>query len=332
MFRVLRVISVLIVTIIAYLGVQYDFKSSGKLTDWGVFVILLTLVSGFTAIFIEVIEHRREKKEEEERRRQFTNLKFQLSKPILPLSVSYIFKHTPNQKFVNQIFGDRIKAFKNITNQYHHKAKFIAPDLLGFAFDENDENDYVVSKLTEDELRQVITDEKSPIRNLIRHPFAFELEFYKKNSTKCDLKMIAGTEGAITASHFLEEVRLYNTNIYQKVTTEDWRIYENSENLVSIYDLKGGKLIVKINFNSYDEEELYKPPYFTQIKLACGSRPYNLITLDKSTIGKPNVQNTFAGKVNMNEMFKKLIGNPVMLSYEIAIPDDNFEDFVQQFN
>ena len=67
MYRTLRIISVIIVTASAYLGIQYDFKSTGLLTDKGIIVICLGIFSGLAAIILEILEHKRQKKEDIER-------------------------------------------------------------------------------------------------------------------------------------------------------------------------------------------------------------------------------------------------------------------------
>ena len=77
MYRLLRILSVLIASTIAIIAVSYDFKAGGVLSSWGKLAIGLAATSGVTTIIIEVLDHVRDKRDAEDRRKEFEVLRFQ---------------------------------------------------------------------------------------------------------------------------------------------------------------------------------------------------------------------------------------------------------------
>lgn len=102
MYRLLRIISSLSVTTIAYLGIKKDFKFDGSLTSVGNIVIFITILLATISIVLEIIEHYRQKASNNEMNEKFENLKFQLSKPVLPFNFKFVLKYTTTDEEILQ--------------------------------------------------------------------------------------------------------------------------------------------------------------------------------------------------------------------------------------
>src|SRR3989339_162360 len=210
MYRTLRIISVIIVTASAYLGIQYDFKSTGLLTDKGIIVICLGIFSGLAAIILEILEHKRQKKEDIERQKQFENLKYQLSKPILPLNFRCVLKYTTKEEIINNIFGKDIESFKLLIDFFKDKGKFIHPGLADFPWDEDHQtNEYILCTLENDILQKLSKDN----HRILKSPFSGTLEFFKKQkngfSNNPDLVLEVGSLFQKSLPYTITDVRLY---------------------------------------------------------------------------------------------------------------------------
>lgn len=65
--RLINIVSVIILTISAVIGLVFDFKNEeGTITFWGYLSISITIISGITAVITEILEHFEQKKEKEQ--------------------------------------------------------------------------------------------------------------------------------------------------------------------------------------------------------------------------------------------------------------------------
>lgn len=74
MFRVVKILSILIVAALAVIGTLYDYKSNEKLNIWGSLALILIGFSGITAIILEYYDYKRSIKSDNERKTEFLKL------------------------------------------------------------------------------------------------------------------------------------------------------------------------------------------------------------------------------------------------------------------
>lgn len=335
MFRIIRIISGISVTTLAYLGVKTDFKIEGELTSTGNLVILTAILLITTSIILEIFEHFRQKRNVREMNDKFENLKFQLSKPVLPFELRCVLKYTTDDhKEIEKIYGEQISVFKNMVNMFK-PGKFIHPGLANFPWDENYETvDYSLC-LTEPETLQELIKNKSRI---IKNPYSGTIEIYKKQnknkySKDADLVLEIGGLFEKELPYLIKDLRLYDKNLYLETYIHQWTIKKNLDNVISVYDLREARMKVKMDISTYDDNDFENSiPYLTYLQFKCGDRPYNLITLDKNVLGKPKIVKNELIKPSNDETTKENWANTLTMYYDIILPNENFEDYIVQKN
>lgn len=335
MFRIFRIVSVVLVTSLAIISQQIDLKLIGTLPQQQVLLVALLLFLGLTNILIEILDHLRQKKEVAKRQKEFQNLKYQLSRPILPFTLRSVFKFSTNQSSINNVFGPQIAAFQKIIDKHKHEGKFISPDLMDFPWDENHQvTEYILCRLGKEALEHLSNSQNEHKAHILKSPFQGKLSFHKKtkkgHSSEPDLILNSTIHVHQEPPFKIVDLRLYNENLYLESLTYNWIIETNTDQLVSIYDLRGALMKLEFNVLTYDDEDFRKPPYFTLIQFKCGDRPFNIVELDLKTLGKP--------RISKNEGFNfegntgNLLGNILSIYYEVVLPDSDLENHMQQFN
>jgi hypothetical protein len=260
LFRIFRLVSVLLVASLAIVGQQVDLKSIGTLSQQQALLVGLVLFLGFTNILVEVFDHRRLKKDAIRRQQEFQNLKYQLSRPILPFTLRSVLKYTTRQSSIQYAFATQIANFQKIIDRHKHEGKFISPDLIDFPWDENHQvTEYIVCRLDEQALANLLKSQNEHKARLLKSPFSIELNFHKKtkkgHSSEPDLKLTSTIRVRQEAPFKITDLRLYNDNLYQEFFTYDWTVDANTDQLVSIYDLRGSLMRMKLSIVTHDEED-----------------------------------------------------------------------------
>lgn len=334
MYRLLRIISSISVTLIAYLGVKKDFKIDGEITSVGNIVIIVALLLVSISIALEIIEYYRQKRHQQEMNDKFENLKFQLSKPILPFELRCVLKYTTDNIEIEKIYGEQISFFKKIADKFK-PGKFIHPGLANFPWDENYETvDYSLC-LTEPQILQELIKNRSKI---IKEPYSGTIEIYKKvannkYSKDADLVLEIGGLNEKVLPYSIKDLRLYDKNLYLETYIHQWTIEKNLDNVISIYDLREARMKIKMDIDTYDDDDFEKSiPYLTYLQFKCGDRPYNLITLNKDILGKPKITKNEFIKPSNDEITKKHWANTLTMYYDIILPNEKFENYITQKN
>ena len=325
--------SVLLVTSLALVGLRINLKSISQLPQEKVLLLGLMLFLGVTNILIEIFDHRRQKRDSIKREKEFQTLKYQLSRPILPFTLRSILKYTTQPVSIQYAFGDQIESFQRIIDQFKHAGKFIHPALIDFPWDENHQvNEYIVARLDQDTLAKLSNSENKHKFHLLKPPFSGELNFHKKTkkgfSPKPDLKLCSSS--LVRQPYKVADLRLYNDNLYLEVFTYDWTIEENTDQLVSIYDLRGAMMKLKFDVLTYDNQDFERHPYFTLLQFKCGEKPFNILQLDLKILGRPRITKN-EGIHHVGDA-SKFLGDTLTIYYEVILPDSDIENYMKQFN
>lgn len=155
MYRLFRILTVLIASTTATLAVQYDFKDNGVISYWGRVAIGLAIGSGLAAVIVEFFDHRRNRKDAEERKKEFERLRFQLSKPALPLRLRTVLKYSVREETIEYFFGEERASFQRIIDQFKSHGKFMHPKLADdFPWDEDHQvNEYSLCALEPEQIK-----------------------------------------------------------------------------------------------------------------------------------------------------------------------------------
>jgi hypothetical protein len=334
LFRTFRILSVFLVTALAVVGLKINFKSIGQLSQEQKILLGLMLFLGITNILVEIFDHRHQKRDSAKREQEFKTIKYQLSRPILPFTLRSFLKYNTRPVSIQYAFGDQIESFQKIIDHFKHAGKFMHPDLIDFPWDENHQvNEYIVGRLDEKVLAGLLNSKNEHKNFLLKPPFSGEINLFKKTktgfATKPDLKLCFDPLGPQQPSNIVD-LRLYNDNLYLEFFNYDWIVKENTDQLVSIYDLRGAMMKLKFEIITHDETDFERHPYFTLLQFKCGAKPFNILQLDLPILGRP--------RITKNEVFhhvddpSKVLGDTLTMNYEVILPDNDLEDHMEQFN
>lgn len=334
MFRLIRIISGISVTTLAYLGVKTDFKVDGELTSTGNIVIIAAIILVLTSILLEILEHFRQKRNTREMNEKFENLKYQLSKPMLPFDFRSVIKYTTNEDVIKSVFGEQISSFQQIIDMFKDKGKFIHPGLADFPWDEDHQtNEYILCQIEKEKLQELIQNNSK----ILKQPFSGTIEIFKKKKDKfsndADLILEVGSLFQGKMPYTITDLRLYNKNIYLESYIHQWSIKKNTDNVLSIYDLRGAKMKITLDILTHDKSDYIDSiPYLTFLQFKCGDRPFNLIQFDTNYLPKPKIEKNKVLKPNDDETTNEIWADHLTLNYDLILPDKDFEKHIEQYN
>ena len=337
MYRFLRILTVFIASSTATLAVQYDLKENGVISFWGKIAIVLAILSGLTSIVVEFLDHFRQKRDERERKREFERLRFQLSKPALPLRLRSVLKYSIREETIEYFFGEERASFRRFIDQFKNHGKFMHPKLADdFPWDEDHQvNEYSLCSLEPEQIHNLDQAPGEHTANLLKPPQMAVFSVSLRENIDADIapdfkmKTVGTSKGEI--EHVTTDLRLYNDNVYLETHFVKWEIKENRDSLLSIYDLRGARIHFEFNIRTHDDFDLTeKKPYLTSLQIICGNSPVNTISLGLEEIGKPIVE-----KNNWAKMDKKsegIFGVFITFVYDFIIPTEDFDSLVTQQN
>lgn len=297
----------------------------------------LAIGSGLAAVIVEFFDHRRNRKDAEERKKEFERLRFQLSKPALPLRLRTVLKYSVREETIEYFFGEERASFQRIIDQFKSHGKFMHPKLADdFPWDEDHQvNEYSLCALEPEQIKVLDQAPSEHQVHLLKPPLMSVFSVYLHDNVEANLgpDFEMKTVGTLKAgdSSTVTDLRLYNDNVYLETHMGKWEINENRDSLQSIYDFKGARIKFEFNIQSFDDFDLTEnKPYLTSLQFVCGNSPINTINLGLEEIGKPTVEKNNWAK--MGRKSEELFGVFVTFVYDFVIPTEEFERLVTQQN
>jgi hypothetical protein len=339
--RIINIISVVILTISASVGLLFDFKDKdGNLTNWGFVALFITIASGVTTILTEILEHRKEKSDEKieeikekERRKLLSEIKEEIvtsSYPLIPFQLFYTLKHTSTEKSMDKFFMG-INGYKSMK-----KNEFLK--LVGFAKmsdipynseqEEPKESHFVLQGEKIEEILEREEWEETPIK---KH-FSFSIEIFTNPESQ--------TPDIVFKSDYLDskrlksttEIRLYDNWLYQDTYVVDWKLHTLKNRIYGLQDLKNARIIVKMQLSLHDKISFEQPPSFTNLQLRFGNNPIILyFTAEDLKNQKAYKSNPFGDlNVKMNGLAEDIFLSQT-IEFQTIITEDIFNNQIKQF-
>jgi len=338
--RIINILSVIILTISAVVGLLFDFKDQdGHLTNWGIIALIITAISGLTAITTEILEHRKEKEDErienireQERKKILSDIHSNIissNSPLIPFRIFYTLKYPSTTTEVENAVTNSIAIKSEVKTEF---LKLVGTAKIGgdpFNFEEE----------TPEKLNCTIKDRASldnliEKQKLLKLPSSIQIEIYTSDSEEVASIVFKTDYETKHGVGKVKEVRIYDEIIYQDTFSQQWKLTTSQVKVFGIRDLLRSRLKVKANFFITDRTNDKDYPRFTNFILYFGDNPINLLSfqLDELLLGQ------FSGRESEedglfkfeNELARQFFQQHV-LEFEIKITDEIFNNQIRQF-
>ncbi len=338
--RIINIATIIILTISAIAGLLFDFKDKeGILTNWGITALVITAISGLTAIVLQILDYlknKEEEKSEEKREQEHKKILSEIqsniissNSPLTPFNLAYTLKYIEETSLIEDIVSNSgainsivksdiikpIGTFKISSIPYNPEEE--SPEKLQCTINNRDSLDNLMSD-----------------RKMLRLPTSIEIEIYTSetlDSPDIILKTDYETKYGVGK---IEEVRIYDNIIYQDIVSQQWKSTTSKQKIFGIRNLLNSKIKVKASFLNSDRTYDKDYPRFTNLQLYFGNNPTNLLSFNLDEL---LLRQTSARESEKDSIFK--FGNDLMkqifqqhiLEFEINITDDIFNNQINQF-
>lgn len=331
MLRFLRLISILLVSFIACIGLTKDYIATGHLNKVDFYTLIATGVLTLLGILAEYFQYREDNKKDKETEEQFLRLGQSMNKPIFPIQLVYVLRHSVKEDTVQEYFGKYILAYRKLQATNPPNSVFLNDAISEFDYVEKlgDEN-FIAVQLNEEDLYNAEKLYKTHLdRDGIVKPLTnAKIEFYKPKKGKfIDKPDIVITATIDFVNHkpieTIKKVRLICENIYQSCTVSNFRITKSTENILTVMDLKGSKIKATFTYSVHGNYTIDRNPKFTTLSLVFGTSPMTFVSFNVKQLPDPKVKRE-------NLIFSVIdekLGDPndLIIEYEIMLPTDEKE-------
>ncbi len=338
--RIINIITIIILTISAIVGLLFDFKDKdGTLTSWGIAALVISAISGLTAIVSQILDYLKNKEEEklekireQEHKKILSEIQSDIissNLPLTPFNLVYTLKYIEKTSLIEDIVSNS-GAINSIV-----KSDVIKP-MGTFKLSSIPYNPEEVSP---EELQCTINDRDSldnlmNDRKMLRLPISIEIEIYTTgthDSPDIILKTDYETRYGVGK---IEEVRIYDNIIYQDIVSQQWKSTISKQKVFGIRNLLNSRIKVKACFLNSDRTYDKDYPRFMNLQLYFGDNPTNLLSfkldelLSKQTSGRESENDSFFkfGDDLAKQLFQRQI-----LEFEINVTDEIFNNQIKQY-
>lgn len=338
--RIIKILSVIILTISAIVGLLFDFKdANGHLTIWGIVALVISVTSGLTAVAVEILEYRTQNEEkklsevrEKERKRTLSEIQSNIissNSPLIPFRLLYTLKYLSTTSEIEDAISNSI-AIKSVV-----KTEFLK--LVGTA--RLSEEPFNYEKESPEKLHCTIKDRNS-LDNLIEKqkllilPHSIEIQIYTTNSQESPSIILNTDYETPFGVGKVKEARIYDNVIYQDTLSQHWELKTSQVKIFGVKDLLRSRIKVKASFFITDRTNDKDYPRFTNLLLYFGDSPVNLLSfkidelLSKQFSGRESESDSFFkfGNDLAKQFFQELI-----LEFEITITDEIYNNQIKRF-
>lgn len=338
--RIINILSVIILTVSAVVGLLFDFKDKeSHLTSWGIVALVITVVSGLTTVVTEILEYRTEKEDENielaregERKKLLSEIQSNIissNSPLIPFRLFYTLKYPSTAAEVENAVSNSVAIKSIVKNEF---LKFVGTAKIGgdpFNFEEE----------TPEKLNCTIKD-KTSLDNLIEKqkllklPSSIEIEIYTADSKEIPSIVLETDYETAHGVGRVKEARIYDEIIYQDTISQQWKLTTSQVKVFGIRDLLRSRLKVKASFFITDRTNDKDYPRFTNLLLYFVDNPINLLSfqLDELLSGQfSNRESEEGGLFKFENDLAKQFFQQHVLEFEINITDEIYNNQIRQF-
>ncbi len=337
--RIINILSVIILTISAVVGLLFDFKDKdGNLTQWGIVALIITAVSGLTAIITEILEYKKEKDDdnietarEQERKKILSEIQSNIissNYPLIPFRLLYTLKYQSQTAAIDDAISNSVAVKSIVKTEY---LKLVGTTKLSdepFNYEEESPNKLHCTIKDLDSLDNLIENQK-----LLIVPDSIKVEIFTEQSQQADITFKTDAATA-PKKRTVKELRIYDNIVYQDTIAPQWKLTTSQVKVFGVRDLLRSKVKVRASFYISDRTTDSEYPRFTNFLLYFGDNPTNLLSfkLDElmakqSSLREDEGESFFKFENDLaKQFFQKLI-----LEFEIHITDEIFNNQIRQF-
>lgn len=338
--RIINILSVIILTISAVVGLLFDFKDKdGHLTSWGIVALVITAISGITTIITEILEYKSEKEEEkldevreEERKKILTEIQSNIissNSPLIPFGLFYTLKYPATTSDIEYAVSNSV-ATKSIVNSEFLK-------LVGTARISSEPFNY--EEESPENLHCTIKDRKSlddllEKQKLLKLPSRIEIEIYTVDSEEQPNIVLSTDYETAQGVGKVKEARIYDNIVYQDTISQHWKLTTSQKKVFGIRDLLRSKIKVKASFFIADRTNDKEYPRFTNFLLYFGDNPTNLLSfqLDELITGQSSERENESESIfKFGDELAKQFFQQHVLEFQIVITDEIYNNQIRQF-
>jgi hypothetical protein len=338
--RIINILSVIILTISAVVGLLFDFKDKeGHLTSWGIVALVITVISGLTAVVTEILEYRTEKEEEkldeareDERKKLLSEIQGNIissNSPLIPFHLFYTLKYLATTAEIENAVSNSV-AIKSIVKTEF--LKLIGTASIGgdpFNFEEEAPEKHSCTIKDRTSLDNLIEKQK-----LLKLPSSIEIKIYTADSQELPSIVLKTDYETAFGVGQVKELRIYDEIIYQDTISQQWNLTTSQVKVFGIRDLLRSRIKVKASFFISDRTNDKEYPRFTNLLLYFGNNPINLLSFKLDEL----LSRQFSGRESEddgffkfeNELAKQFFQQHV-LEFEIKITDEIYNNQIRQF-
>lgn len=338
--RIVNILSVIILTISAIVGLLFDFKDKdGLLTTWGIVALVIAAVSGLTAITTEILEYRKEKQEEkieaareQERKKILSEIQSNIissNYPLIPFRLLYTLKYlatTPEIEKAMSISNVNKPLFKT---EY---VKLVGTAMLSdepFNFEAESPNELHCIIKDADSLDNLIEKQE-----LVKIPCSIKLEIFTEQSQSTSDIVLETNSAESPTKRTVKELRIYDNTVYQDTIAPKWTLATSQEKVFGVRDLLRSRLKVRASFFISDRTNDQEFPRFTNFILYFGDNPTNLLSFTLDELLSKQVthrEEEGDGLFKFENELAKTFFQELILEFDINITDEIYNNQIIQF-
>ncbi len=338
--RSIKILSVIILTISAVVGILFDFKDTDRhLTTFGFIALIFAVISGITTIITEILEFKSENEElrledikENERKKTLAEIQRNIissNSALIPFRLFYTLKNIAKTNEIEEAVANSVAILSDVNSDI---LKFIGTARIGgpqFNFEEESPKNI---RCTIDDKESI--DSLIENRKLLKLPSSIYIEIYTKEADgKPDIILKTEYETAHGVGR-INEVRIYDNIFYQDIFSQHWVLSTSQMKVFGVSDLLRSRINIKARFFISERTNDNEYPRFTNLLLYFGDNPINILSFNLEELISKQIsyrENEEEGIFKFQDEFTKQIFQQHIVEFEINITDEIYNNQIKQF-
>lgn len=342
LIRLLKILTVILITASTIILFAFDPKTNGKLNQWGIAVLVSTILAGLSTVITEILEHTKAKRQElieqakeEERKKLLSNIQDDIARanhPLVPFRLFYTVRHTTRADVIERYFKDQ-KGYKSMK-----KSEFL--DLVGTVklgsvpYNFEEERPKQSHCTLEGTVIDSIVVKSDSEETVVKLPTFFSIEIFTKPDSKTPMVTFEYEPVGAIRKGTVKEIRLYDNWLYQDTRIANWNIKTTKDTVFGLKDLRNARIRITADFFSQDKINDEHPPRFTNLHFYFGNDPTNLLYFDKSDLDANQTsfrRNPMEGLLHLENELAQELFTTLSLRFEITVTDNMYQNQIVQF-
>ena len=334
--RIINIISVIVLTASAVIGLLFDFRDeTGIITEWGIIVLSITILSGISAIITEILEYREKRKDDlisetKEANRNETLQRIESgiissNSPLVPFRALITIKsEEKNLDKINEVSSHSKVESSIIKTDYLQLVGAVRMGENPYNMESENPKKWKLTIRDRTYLNELLSNRTLTIWPVIE--VTIKPQFNESDNL---IKFKYPVDPFNIVSNTSRELRIYDNHIYQDCLADRWTIKGLENKLFGVQDLLHSKIIVRA---FYSKGEMSNPdftPEFTNIIFYFGSSPNYLLSFTSDQLKEHQIVTNESEEDSFfkleNDLAKEMFQRRIQ-TFEIEITDEIFNN------